>query len=190
MHLIWWAGIFSVSFLRASDSSEVVTTNWPEDDDFYALLEATGVLENTVFTSSADGAAIDKHFKNGAGQPVVIKRAWTPPPSWASKEAFLQAFGSVRVPIRWPIGTRPLGLLERLDSIKNYVGAMNLEPSAGMVFGSPCSVTRSVLCTLDRHKSKVLSAVSPFANVSSDGTSLSLGPSRVGLPWHNHYSNW
>lgn len=186
------ARLFSAVLLAAFHPSGSIKSTWQNDAEFYAMLEPTGVLHNTVktFISDTSSAEIDRYFKNGAGEPVVVKNAWTPPAVWRSKEAFLKEFGSVRVIIRWPMGTRQLGLLERLDSIGSYVEAMNHDLDAGMVFGSPCAVSRSVLCGLNRSRSSQHQSMANFVNVTSDSTSLSLGPSRQGLPWHNHYTNW
>eukprot|EP01052_Picozoa_sp_SAG31_P021561 SAG31_NODE_1674_length_7560_cov_2.804852_3_plen_299_part_00 len=167
-----------------------VPATWRTDGEFYQRLEQTGVLENTVKTFTADDATANEHFLRSVSEPVVIKNVWTRPPFWDSKEAFLMHYGNIRVPIRWPMGTRQLGLLERLDTIRSYANAMNRESRAGMVFGSPCGVSKSVLCSLGRQHGTTHSAVAAYVNFSSSATSLSMGPSRQGLPWHNHNSNW
>jgi hypothetical protein len=46
------------------------------------------------------------------------------PRGWADKRAFARAYGGIKVPVRWPAGTRQWGLIERVSTLADYMQAM------------------------------------------------------------------
>ena len=139
--------------------------------------------------------------------------------------------GGVAASIRWAVGTRQFGLIERQDSLGRYVqaisqalpgsnsakGADTAVPTAehvaraGMLFGNLCDVQQLDGCSLglaptpvpspsgsaaDREDAAEDDAIGEWwmpplmarAGITNPG--VSVGPSRAGLPWHNHDSAW
>lgn len=131
--------------------------------------------------------------------------------------------------IRWAVGTRQFGLLERQESLGRYVQTISkaltttddskeLDPAAssakhvaraGMLFGNLCDVQQVDGCSLGL---VTPSASSPsidedkptegedaagewwmpplMAKAGITNPGISIGPSRAGLPWHNHDAAW
>eukprot|EP01052_Picozoa_sp_SAG31_P001417 SAG31_NODE_48_length_30945_cov_16.254263_17_plen_313_part_00 len=154
--------------------------------------------DSAFATTGAGHPAFLQQFHDGAdglaGEPMVIRQVWVPPKSWQNKGSFLQAFGSVSVPVRWPMGARQLGLIEREASLSSFVedtaSANSRSGIAGIVFANPCDTTRSRLCRLDRGEIAAHPGLQPHANLSSSSTRFSLGGSKQGVPWHNKKASW
>ena len=138
--------------------------------------------------------------------------------------------------IRWAVGTRQFGIIERQDSLGRYVQTISKglpSPSdpkdsgvavsaaeqverAGMLFGNLCDVEQLDGCSLglgppppsvrttdrddvgeDTGKATKetetpgdwwMPPLMAQAGITNPG--ISLGPSRAGLPWHNHDAAW
>ena len=142
--------------------------------------------------------------------------------------------------IRWAVGTRQFGIIERQESLGRYVQTISkglLSPSdaedsavavsaaeqverAGMLFGNLCDVEQVDGCSLglrpppptaatsvptadgddvveDKGKARTetetpgdwwMPSLMAQAGITNPG--ISLGPSRAGLPWHNHDAAW
>eukprot|EP01051_Picozoa_sp_SAG22_P009026 SAG22_NODE_723_length_7636_cov_75.271726_11_plen_104_part_00 len=48
-----------------------------------------------------------------------------------SRSAFAAEFGTVNMPVRWPMGTRQLGLLERQATVDDYLEDMRRKDKQG-----------------------------------------------------------
>eukprot|EP01043_Picozoa_sp_COSAG02_P051734 COSAG02_NODE_5482_length_4289_cov_28.142434_4_plen_160_part_00 len=140
----------------------------------------------------------------------------------------LMCLGGVAASIRWAVGTRQFGLIERRDSLGRYVQAISQALNspkgtdtavptaehvkrAGMLFGNLCDVQQLDGCSLglaptpvsppsgsaaDREDAAKEDSLGEWwmpplmarAGITNPG--VSIGPSRAGLPWHNHDSAW
>ena len=116
-----------------------------KDPDFRSDLETQfdaanrSILTPTVFELDATDNStfgitgrLAQTFQGGAGMPVVLRNAtlpstdqhsdggalWVPPPHWHDKAAFLKHFGMVAAPIRWQMGQRQLGRIERISTMQ------------------------------------------------------------------------
>ena len=124
-----------------------------------------------------------------ASEPVVLQQlaraeGWRAPEAWADRGAFKQRHGGAAHEVRWPAGGRQVGILSRNSTVGAYLDDMR-HPGAGMMFGAT---------TVGRGTGHAREWATPklFARRGwrLDEAILSLAPSKMGLPFHNHGSAW
>lgn len=101
--------------------------------------------------------------------------------NWTNRSAFQARYGHLIHEVRWPIGSRQVGILSRKSSVKDYMMHMNSSTSSmGMMFssGTPLWNTPSLFSGATNKRWKL------------DAPIFSLAATKVGLPFHNHGSAW
>ena len=217
-------------------------SSWAEDPEFASIVEAAAGISAGAGTGTVERREVGSlgwvEFRDryrgsgdeaggGVGRPVLLTNAtagWgAHGPAW-DKQRLLRRYGGVTAAIRWAVGTRQFGLIERQESLGRYVqtisealpqveegaadggaGGQEQVLRAGMLFGNLCDVEQLDGCSLG------LSAPPPpepedekekreevpdwwvpelMAEGGITNPGISLGPSRAGLPWHNHDAAW
>jgi hypothetical protein len=150
-------------------------TSWADDPEFAATLAAAGIVAGdgtgTVEWREEgllEWAEFRDRFRGGrdgtVGRPVLLANAtvgWGAHSRLWDKWSLLEKFGGVSAAVRWSVGTRQFGLIEREETLGRYVAAISGalerdgsgEPDgqrerAGMLFGNLCDVEQLDGCSL------------------------------------------
>ena len=200
------------------DASWAKGSGWARDPALEAALEAAGLDAEGGTVERRDASELTwgefkatfRGEKEGTvGRPLLLTNAtagWAAHGAAWEKPELLRRYGGVSAAVRWAVGTRQFGLIEREESLGRYAqtissadeeGDAEPGPRAGMLFGNLCDVKQLDGCTLglgsgpeaeDGKAQWWMHAVLAQAGLTNPG--VSLGPSGAGLPWHNHDAAW
>ena len=126
-------------------------------------------------TASASGAFVVDGL--GEGWKAMRPKRW-------QRAGFLRRHRARRATVRWALGQVHSGLLSRTATVGEYAASMGAQPDAGLLFGRS-----SVGVGAELGEPQEWSVPRAFADAKLGNLSqhvLSLGPSRAGLPLHNH----
>lgn len=114
-------------------------TSWAEDPEFAATLAAAGIVAGdgtgTVErreVGSLEWAEFRDRYRGDrdgtVGRPVLLGNVtvgWGAHGKLWDKPSLLERFGGVSAAVRWSVGTRQFGLIEREETLGRYVAAIS-----------------------------------------------------------------
>eukprot|EP00040_Diaphanoeca_grandis_P030154 m.177793 g.177793 ORF g.177793 m.177793 type:complete len:589 (+) comp31910_c0_seq2:233-1999(+) len=163
-----------IPVLHASSKGQT----WNTDDLFRDVLKSKGfygcdIVETTATEFDASNEPLPPH-------PLIIRGAtlnWNLQTRWSSPEALVSLHGIETREIRWPVGVNQFGLIRRNATVADYILSQMDQRNGGVLFDS--------MLGKDGYQ-----IPSRFKTNGVDEMLLSIGPSKLGLPFHNHAAAW